>query len=200
MSIVERPLRERKRAQTWAAIHDSAVELVRQQGFARATVETIADRAGVSRRTLFNYFATKEDAVLGTRPPALSAEALERFRTSHEDAIGRVVRLVTTVIRSAINEPERFAQRRELMAHCPELRARLDEHIRDSELLAHTVITRERFDDSIDDDESARVLLGIAGAVLRYAYAHDPERALAEDSPAIDDAIAQFRTVLKHLS
>ena len=40
-------------------------------GLEQAAVEVIAENAGASPRTFFNYFPAKEDAVLGLRVPAL---------------------------------------------------------------------------------------------------------------------------------
>ena len=44
-----------------------------------ATVDAIAERAGVSPRTVFNYFPTKEEAVLGVCPARLSEEDAAAF-------------------------------------------------------------------------------------------------------------------------
>ncbi|GLY97179.1 TetR family transcriptional regulator [Actinoplanes sp. NBRC 103695] len=57
-------LRERKKAATRLALHESAVRLAIEHGAERVTVEAIADDAGVSRRTFSNYFANKEQALL----------------------------------------------------------------------------------------------------------------------------------------
>ena len=46
-------------------MHLAALELVAEHGFAQVTVDQIAERAGVSPRTLFNYWGTKEAVVLG---------------------------------------------------------------------------------------------------------------------------------------
>lgn len=56
-------LRERHKRRTAAALRDAALERFESVGFDRATVEEIAERAGVSPRTFFRYFATK-DAVI----------------------------------------------------------------------------------------------------------------------------------------
>lgn len=54
-------LRERKHEFVLREIERAAWELFGTVGFDRATVEAISRRAGVSRRTFFRYFRTKEE-------------------------------------------------------------------------------------------------------------------------------------------
>ncbi|MEV6152031.1 TetR/AcrR family transcriptional regulator [Nonomuraea sp. NPDC052129] len=61
---MEEGLRERKKRETRQKIHNTAMELFTQRGFAEVSVLEIAERAGVSKMTVFNYFPTKEDIVL----------------------------------------------------------------------------------------------------------------------------------------
>jgi AcrR family transcriptional regulator len=68
-------LRERKKRATRAAIHDAAMRLFAEQGFAGTTVDQIAEAADVSRATVFHYFPTKEDIVFGDAPLAVEALA-----------------------------------------------------------------------------------------------------------------------------
>jgi AcrR family transcriptional regulator len=56
-------LRARKKAATRAALHEAALRLAAEHGLEHVTVEAIADAANVSRRTFFNYFSGKEEAV-----------------------------------------------------------------------------------------------------------------------------------------
>src|SRR5215207_781817 len=58
-------LRERKRAATRAAITAVARSLTAERGLNGYTVEEVCERAEISRRTFFNYFPTKEDAIIG---------------------------------------------------------------------------------------------------------------------------------------
>jgi AcrR family transcriptional regulator len=58
-------LRERKKLATRLALHQAALQLVAQHGLDGVSVDDIAERADVSPRTFFNYFPTKDDAVLG---------------------------------------------------------------------------------------------------------------------------------------
>jgi AcrR family transcriptional regulator len=56
--------RARNKLATRRALRQATLELAIQHGFAHVTVEQIARRAGVSTRTFFNYFDTKEDAAV----------------------------------------------------------------------------------------------------------------------------------------
>ena len=68
-------LRERKKAATRKAIHDGAIRLFGEQGFAGTTIDQIAETADVSRATVFHYFPTKESIVFGDAPQAIAALA-----------------------------------------------------------------------------------------------------------------------------
>jgi AcrR family transcriptional regulator len=54
------PLRERNRQRIYRRIVSAATDLFRTTGYDRTTMDAIADKAEVSRGTLFNYFPTKE--------------------------------------------------------------------------------------------------------------------------------------------
>jgi AcrR family transcriptional regulator len=55
--------RERKKLETRERILESGVALFTAHGYDSTTMEQIGDRADVSRATVFNYFARKEDIV-----------------------------------------------------------------------------------------------------------------------------------------
>lgn len=61
-------LRAAKKRRAREAMHRAALELVADRGASAVTVEMIAERAGVSPRTFFNYWETKEAAILGFDP------------------------------------------------------------------------------------------------------------------------------------
>ena len=71
-------LRERKKQQTWGLIAQTARRLFQEHGFDAVTVADVAREADVSRKTVFNYFPTKED---------LFYSGLEFFQTRLLEAI-----------------------------------------------------------------------------------------------------------------
>lgn len=69
-------LRERKRRETRAAIEHAAMALVDELGYDNVTVSMIAERAVVSQGTFFNYFPTKDAAIVGLGPLELDPVAV----------------------------------------------------------------------------------------------------------------------------
>jgi AcrR family transcriptional regulator len=61
---VDAGLRERKKRQTRNALIASALTLFHDRGYERTTTEEIAAAVDVSQRTLFRYFANKDEIVL----------------------------------------------------------------------------------------------------------------------------------------
>ncbi|MFD2416209.1 acyl-CoA-like ligand-binding transcription factor [Amycolatopsis pigmentata] len=57
-------LRERKKAETRAALSWAAIRLTVERGFDDVKVEDIAEAAGVSPRTFNNYFSSKGEAIV----------------------------------------------------------------------------------------------------------------------------------------
>ena len=64
MSAAGENLRERTRRAVRAEIVQAAMDLFLSHGFEETTVEEIAQTAGISRRSYFRYFASKDDALV----------------------------------------------------------------------------------------------------------------------------------------
>jgi AcrR family transcriptional regulator len=62
--MAQNNLRQRTRAVVRSLLAQTALELFATKGFDNTTIDEIAAAAGVSRRTLFNYFRNKEDLAL----------------------------------------------------------------------------------------------------------------------------------------
>lgn len=66
-------LRERQKAERRQAISDAATALFLQRGFDAVTMAEVADAAGVSIKTIFNYFGSKEELFLDREAEARAA-------------------------------------------------------------------------------------------------------------------------------
>ncbi|MFV8402119.1 TetR/AcrR family transcriptional regulator [Dermabacter hominis] len=112
-------LRERKKRESREAMHLSALELVAEHGLAQVTVDQIAERAGVCSRTFFNYWGSKEAAVLGVDPEQSS-------------------RFVDILASRPAQEPVRDSIRALLRIHADDASRRSD-----TRELTHRVLSRE---------------------------------------------------------
>ena len=119
-------LRERQKRARRGALVDAAHRLVERHGLEGVTVEAICAEAGVSTRTFFNYFPSKDDAVLGLEPVVLDAEVAEDFATG--GPTGRLADDLETLARSLVAAPildrDRLAAAVELAGREPRLLAR----------------------------------------------------------------------------
>lgn len=190
-------LRERKRIETRLALETAALDLALEVGVANLTVEQIAERANVSRRTFFNYFASKEDALVG--------EAGERPNTDllvpHE--VDEAFDLLTT-LRAAIHafasvkggSGTLLAKRMRVFATNPHLIhdqvARASDSLETyASALSAMLAGRLGTEPSATTDSHARLLLMICAAVLHHAtdsYLRSPETGSLSD--AIDASFA----------
>jgi len=69
-------LRERNRVETKRRIADAGIKLFAAQGYDQTTIDAIAEAAGISRRTFFHYFASK-DEILATLQVGLGATLVD---------------------------------------------------------------------------------------------------------------------------
>lgn len=200
--------RARNRRETWLAIHRSATELVQQRGLAETSVDAIAEGAGVSRRTLFNYFATKEDAVLGLVAPHCPPAALERFRDAAApggDEFQRTIRLLVDILRATFPRVPNAVPRRVLVGVHPDLFDRFQHVIRQAQVVAEEVLA-ERLDEiestralpaSIARADAMQALLTIAGGVMKLAAKRHADAPFDVDETSLGEAIAVYRFVVK---
>ena len=86
--------RERKKLETRERIFESGVVLFATHGYESTTMEQIGERADVSRATVFNYFARKEDIVFEwfARLRAGFAKALAEHELQAVDSTTRIRR------------------------------------------------------------------------------------------------------------
>jgi AcrR family transcriptional regulator len=196
------PLVAERQRRTWTAIHHAAAAATLESGPDDVTVAQIAATAGISPRTFFNYFDSKEDAIVGVRAPRITEDTLQALKDSADrPALLRVSKLVTEVATTTIGPGVDLVQRRALAAAHPRLRVRLSQVFTDSRKL---VIAR-----MIDDVDTpwtgidglptdlleSRALVLLAGAVVTLAWSTDPDFFNSDRDAALAAAITTFRKV-----
>jgi AcrR family transcriptional regulator len=118
-------LRDRKRMETRARLEQAAVALVLRDGLERTTVDAISAMADVSPRTFFNYFDSKDSAILGLSPAEMSDQAVSDHLA---DSAGRptiesVVRLLLSVTGAPLSGSAIREDRLEIVRRHPQLLA-----------------------------------------------------------------------------
>jgi AcrR family transcriptional regulator len=174
-------LRERKRLRTRQALIAAAAELFEARGYDGTTIADIAAAAGVSTRTFFSYFASKEEVLFpdadarvkaaqtaidqrrpGERPTELLLRGLAELGDAGDDLVGPMAALRLRFIRTVPSVRGRGLQL-QLDAQT-EIAARL----------------HAAFPDELDEVEAAALVGAFVGAIagaleVLLRDEHDPD-------------------------
>lgn len=164
-----RGLRDRKKRQTRTALGHAAVRLAAEHGLDHVTVEDISAAADVSPRTFFNYFATKEDAVLGPDPDAGARMRALVLAQPAELSAAAAVReaLLAEVAAELADDREHWLLRMRVVQQHPVLLARL---FSGGEALERELVAGIAERVGLPADDTYPLLLGAAaGAAFRVA-------------------------------
>jgi AcrR family transcriptional regulator len=115
--------REQKREETRRRLMREGQRLFAAQGFDRTSVDEIAAAAGVSRRTFFHYFDSKEDVVL-SRHDDFERALMEAIRTAPPQAPLLAVAEQAVIAAFAMFDADEVELLEQLKRDTPALRAR----------------------------------------------------------------------------
>ncbi len=157
-------LRERKKQKTRESIQRTALRLFEKQGYEKTTIEQIADAAEISPSTFFNYFPTKEDAVLYD---AYDPVAIRMFlKRPRDEPLNVGLRAVLQSLAATVERDERMVlARARLFLGVPALRARLWDEAERTQLLILELLA-ERTGRRSDDFELRVAARVVTAAIL----------------------------------
>jgi len=186
-----------RRTATSHRISVCAQRLAEERGFDGFTMDDLAEAAGVSRRTLFNYYSGKVDATLGAAPGP-GDELLAEFRAGGPtgDLVADLVSLAKAVQSTAEFDRADEARSRRLLLAEPRLLAAAHERIR--------AITEEFVDEiraregEAFDERRARVAIRMIALLFEMSldeYLTDPD-----ESELVDIFTATVQTARELLA
>ena len=192
--------REIKQRETSLRIERSAVSLVLEHGFESVTVDMICEASGISQRTFFNYFKTKDAAVIGDEPPKIDeAQARAFIATDSPDLLPEVLELVVSSSLAGSPDEKLLTDRLRLFEKYPELLLRqMDRMNRLTTELSELIylrIRRAAGPAGVEDDlrDKAELLTHAMLGVMRYMAT----RWIKDDAPNTADALGATSRLLR---
>lgn len=194
--VAEPGLRERKRLATHRAIQIAALELVHQRGLDSVTIDDISRVADISPRTFFNYFPSKEEALVGDGPKLPSEKAIEVFVAGTGNLLGGIGDLMLDSSTDALHDHEIVQLRKSLAADYPHLTALRMQTFRVFEQKLVEIVTRRmatEFPEMTADparlESRAALVTQVAIAAVHHAWRAWASNPLA--SASLTDRLAE---------
>ncbi len=170
-------LREQKKAETRLAIEQAAVDIAYEEGYEATTAEAIAGRAGVSLRTFYNYFPSKDVAIVGEGPRLIDEdEAFAILDQAHGRLLKGIGRIAVVCFTSTSPAAELKRQRRRLIhQHAPLFHLHVIANAGFDRWLAGVVATyldnhraQRRLSESTTVEEEARLAVNMVSSAALY--------------------------------
>jgi AcrR family transcriptional regulator len=195
-------LRERKRRATRQAIQREAITLALEEGLAAVTIDEISRRADISPRTFFNYFSSKDDALLGEAPTLNDDDELAVFRGGGPsgDLMSDIGWLLVHATRELVTERDLMPERHRLLRENPELFSQRMVTMKEFHGMLDRAVNARlsgRAADPRDVDRHARLATLVALATLRHAWtewSHDESEDGLEQ--VVDTAFADLGSLV----
>ena len=170
--------------------------LFAERGYEDTTVGEIARAAGISRRSFFRYFSSKEDVVIGTTD-ALAEDVLAAFasRPASEPPLVAIQRALTPAIVTRLADADEARAIVSLLRESRTLRrAMLERHARLEERLAVLIAVRTGADPR--RDPTPALLAFLARALLDTAFNVWYDQRPRDVAAMIDDLFRRLRAVV----
>jgi AcrR family transcriptional regulator len=160
-------LRERKKRATRRALSEAALRLALERGPERLTVEEISEAVGVSARTFFNYFTSKEQALLGDGPMSAQPERITVLVADADTVLDGLYQVILAGIADSADSREQIRMRWRLLELHPDLLPRLFAKMEDfREVLASAVAARVG---AHPQDAYPQLMAGVTAATMQVS-------------------------------
>lgn len=184
-------LRDAHKERTKRALQNAALRLFAAHGFDTTTTEEIAEKAGVSARTFFRYFPTKESVLyVGERA---WVESFAEVYCSQPSSLGDVDAICATLVELAVDldkRPQALRMYARAIASSPTLRGRAQDHRQeDLRQVAEAIAARR----GLPRADEASTLLASVGLVT---YQRALDAWLAKSDAPLGDVIAEEFSLL----
>jgi len=186
-------LRERKKRVTRQLISDTATALFLQRGYHQVRVAEIAAAAGVSEKTVFNYFPTKESLVLD-REEIVASQL--RHSLAHGDPVAAAVEAIAADVRDLNRDfddirrrdevVQMFSRFTDMVESTPELRAAQQDMLdRLTQIAAEVLAGRVGVDPGDPEPQiAATAIVGLWRIMQRSSARH-----VRSGHPAVAEAV-----------
>lgn len=191
--------RERRKQETASSLTAVTRRFTAQRGLSGFTVEDVCDEVDVSRRTFFNYFASKEDAVIGIAPADESQrfadEFLARGAGDWTRVVDDLVELVILHFETCEIDTVGHNEFKQALEREPRLLARFIGISRERDRQAMALIAKR---EGVPlDDARVEAAVNILSTLLRSAIDHLLDPANTRDFATIlTESLALFRALL----
>jgi AcrR family transcriptional regulator len=173
--------------------------LTAERGLAGFTIEEVCDAVDVSRRTFFNYFASKEDAVIGANPDEefrrFAEEFLARGAGGWPEVLNDLIALAVEHIESEDLDPREHTDLMAALEREPRLLARFMGITRERDRQFRALIASRQ--GVGDDDPRVFATVSVLGSLMKSSadnfVAPDNDRDFAT---ILTSSLEAMRTVL----
>lgn len=192
--------RARQKQQTASSLTSVSRRFTADRGLAGFTIEEVCDEVDVSRRTFFNYFASKEDAVLGANPGYETQRFADDFLGRGQSEWCRVIDDLVELVVLHFEAPDSEAAGHTVFMRALEREPRL--------LLRYVGISRERDKHAVElvaerqgvdaADPRAEAVVRMLSALMRSASEHliDPDDT-RDFAVLMTESLALYRELLE---
>jgi AcrR family transcriptional regulator len=192
-----------------STIEKTAVALVLQHGYAQVTVDMICAESMASQRTFFNYFGSKEAAILGPPPADPDPQSVADFvHRPGSDVLSDLARLMARALSPHGDvDLKLWRDRRQIIRSDPGLlRAHAARIATKDQRITQLVLRRLRVQNGFPEDgddigdrleDEARLIVNLWWGIARYAMQVWSDSDQSDTQQIIDDLLILLERVKK---